>query len=76
MEKIISFEMTESQAQSFEKLLDATLYILNKMEKESPERDARLDKMHKEFEEELAETKRLMQKTSERMSKWGIPLEK
>ena len=76
MEKTINFELTESQAKSFEKLLDATLKILNKMERNSPERDTRLDKMHKEFQEQLAETKKMMEQTSQRMAKWGLPLEK
>ena len=76
MEKTINFELPESQGKSFEKLLDATLKILNKMERNSPERDTRLDKMHKEFQEQLAETKKMMEQTSQRMAKWGLPLEK
>ena len=76
MEKTITFEITESQAQKFEKLLDDTLEILRRMEKESPERNARVDKMHEEFMRNLAETKRMMERTSQRMAKWGIPLEK
>jgi len=76
MEKTITFEMTESQAKSFEQLLDATLEILNRMEKESPERDARMDKMHEEFQEKLAEIKKLSEQTSQRLAKWGMPLEK
>ncbi len=76
MEKTITFEMPESEAKNFEKLLDATLEILNRMEKESPERDARMDKHHEEFERNLAETKKIMERTSQRMAKWGIPFEK
>ena len=76
MEKTITFEITESQAQKFEKLLDATLEILNRMEKESPERNARFDKHHEEFMKNIAETKKMMEQTSKRMEKWGIPLEK
>ncbi len=76
MEKTITFEITESQAQKFEKLLDDTLEILNRMKKESPERAARLDKYQEEFDQNLAETKKIMERTSQRMEKWGIPLEK
>ena len=76
MEKTITFKMTESQAKKFEKLLDATLEILNRMEKESPERDARMDKMQKEFQEEIAKIKKMSEQTSRRLAKWEIPLEK
>ncbi|MCY7346406.1 MAG: hypothetical protein LH614_09335 [Pyrinomonadaceae bacterium] len=76
MEKIITFEITESQAEKFEKMLDATLEILNRMEKESPERAARFDKHHEDFMRNLAETKKIMERTEQRMAKWGIPLEK
>ncbi|CAN5378020.1 hypothetical protein BH20ACI1_BH20ACI1_19200 [soil metagenome] len=76
MEKTITFEITESQAQKFEKLLDDTLEILNRMEKESPERAERIEKYQEEFEQNLAETKKIMKRTSQRMEKWGIPLEK
>lgn len=75
MEKTITFTITESQAKSFEKLLDATLKILNEMEKNAPDRDARLDKMQEEFERQLAETKEIMSRTSQRMEKWELPLE-
>lgn len=76
MEKTITFELPESEARNFEKLLDATLEILNRMEKESPERDARMNKYHEDFERNLAETKKIMERTSKRMARWGIPLEK
>ncbi len=76
MEKTITFEITESQAQKFEKLLDDTLEILNRMEKESPERDVRFDKTHDEIMRRLTETAKTMEQTSKRMAKWGIPLEK
>lgn len=76
MEKTITFKITESQAKKFEKLLDDTLEILRRMEKESPERAAQFDKHHEEFERNLAETKKMMERTSQRMAKWEIPLEK
>lgn len=76
MEKAITFEITESQAQKFEKLLDDTLENLNRMERESPERDARFDKSHEEIMQRLSETVKTMEQTSKRMAKWGIPLEK
>jgi uncharacterized protein involved in exopolysaccharide biosynthesis len=72
MEKTIAFEMTESQAQSFEKLLDATLEILNRMEKDDPERGLRMNRLARKLEE----TEKIMERTSRRMEKWGIPLEK
>ena len=68
MEKTITFEMTESQAQKFEKLLDATLEILNRMKKESPERDARMDKMQAETRKNLAEAERNLKQASERLN--------
>ena len=76
MEKTITFEITESQAQKFEKLLDDTLEILNRMEKESPERNARFDKTHNEIMQKLADTKKQMEQTSRRLAKWELPLEK
>jgi ElaB/YqjD/DUF883 family membrane-anchored ribosome-binding protein len=76
MEKTITFKMTETQAKEFEKLLDATLEILNRMEKESPERDARIDKMRAEFQEKLAEVRKTSEQTSQRLAEWGMQLEK
>lgn len=76
MEKTITFEMTESQAEKFEKLLDDTLEILGRMEKESPERNARFDKHHEEFMRKMDETEKIMERTSQRMAKWEIPLER
>ena len=76
MEKTITFEITESQAQKFEKLLDDTLEILNRMEKESPVRDARFDKRHEDFMKKIAETKKQMDQTSKRLEKWKMSLEK
>lgn len=76
MANTITFEMTETQAQKFEKLLDDTLEILNRMEKEGPERDMRFDKMHEETQRKLTEIERLMKQTDKRMEKWDIALEK
>ena len=76
MANTITFEMTETQAQKFEKLLDDTLEILNRMEKESPERDARFDKHHEEIVRKIAESERIMKRVSERMAKWELPLER
>ncbi len=42
MEKTITFEMPESEAKNFEKLLDTTLKALRRMEKEGPERATRI----------------------------------
>ncbi len=76
MANTITFEMTETQAQKFEKMLDDTLEILNRTEKESPERDARFDKHHEEFLRKIAENQIIMDRISRRMAKWEIPLEK
>ena len=76
MANTITFEMTERQAQKFEKMLDDTLEILNRMEKESPERDARFDKMSEETQKKFAEIEKLMKQTDQRMKKWEIGLEK
>lgn len=46
------------------------------MEKESPERNARFDRHHEEFMRKIAETENIMERTSQRMAKWEIPLEK
>lgn len=76
MANTITFEMTETQAQKFEKMLDDTLEILNRMEKESPERDARFDRMYEETQQKFTEIEILMKQTDQRMEKWGIGLEK
>lgn len=76
MEKTITFEMKESEAQKFEKILDATLEILTRMEKESPDRDARFDATHKEIMQNLNEAEKTMTKTSQRMAEWEIALGK
>ena len=76
MEKTITFEMTETQAEKFEKILDATLKKLNKMEKESPERAARFDAAHEKFMREIAETKKMMDKTSQQINKWKVAMGK
>ena len=75
MEKTITFEIPESEAKRFEKLLDATLEILNRMERESPEREARFDKHHEEFLKNIAETEKMMNQTSRRLDKWIASLE-
>lgn len=75
MEKTIKFEMTESQAEKFENFLDATLEVLTRLEKESPERQARAEKHHEEFCREIAETKKMMEETSNRMAKWEAEME-
>lgn len=76
MEQTIKLEMTKKQAKDFEKILDATLAILNKMEKESPEHEARFDKNHQEFLKSIAETDKTMRQTSQRLAKWRDAMEK
>ncbi len=48
MANTVTFEFTENQAKSFEKTLDATLAILNRMEKESSIREAHIAKSQAE----------------------------
>jgi hypothetical protein len=61
MEKTITFEMSEKEAKNFEKLIDETLNVLRRLEKESPEREARIAQsqsdvqtIKKEIREQLA----------------------
>lgn len=76
MEKTITFTMTESQAKRFEELLDATLEIFNRWERESPERDARFDRQHKEFLKKIAEMEKMTEQTSQRLAGWKADMEK
>lgn len=76
MEKMITFTMTESQAKKFEKLLDATLEIFNRWQKESPERDARFDRDHEETMKRLAEFRKDSEQTSQLLAKWKAEMEK
>lgn len=76
MEKTFTFTMTESQAKKFEKLLDATLEIFNRWEKESPERDARFDREHEETMRKLAEFRKDSEPTSQLLAKWKAEMKK
>lgn len=76
MEKTITFKMTESQAKKFEKLLDATLEIFRRWEKESPERDARFDRQHEETMRKLAELQKDSEQTWQHLAKWKAEMEK
>lgn len=76
MEKTITFTMTESQAKKFEDLLDATLEIFKRWERESPERDARFDRQHEEFLKKIAEIEKMSEETSRRLAKWRTEMEK
>lgn len=76
MANTITFEISESEQRKFEELLDETLKVLRRMEKESPERDARFDRRHEEFMQNISETEKMMKQTSRRLAKWKIPLEK
>lgn len=51
MEKTITFKMSENEQKRFENLLDETLKVLRRMEKESPEREARIAKSQIETDE-------------------------
>ncbi|HSK71509.1 MAG TPA: hypothetical protein VK892_07435 [Pyrinomonadaceae bacterium] len=76
MANTVTFEMSENQARDFEKLLDATLEILRRMEAESPERDARIDKMREETRRNLDEAEKIMKGVSKRLANLEISLEK
>lgn len=76
MANTVTFEMSENQARDFEKLLDATLEILRRMEAESPERDARIDKMREETRRNLDEAAKTMKGVSKRLANLEISLEK
>lgn len=61
MEKTVTFEMTNNQVKNVEKILDKTLTVLRRMEKESPEREKRIAQskaetqaIKKEIREQLA----------------------
>ena len=61
MEKTITFEMTNNQLKNVEKIIDKTLTVLRRMEKESPEREKRIAQskaetqvIKKEIREQLA----------------------
>lgn len=61
MQETVTFEMSKKEAKSFEKLIDETLKVLRRIEKESPEREARIAKsqsdvreIKKEIREQLA----------------------
>lgn len=60
MAKTITIEMTETEAQKLESLIDKTLAALRKIEEESPQRDARL-------EQKLARTSKIMDEIESRL---------
>ena len=60
MEKTITFKVSESEQKKLENLLDETLKVLRRMEKESPEREARIaqsqtdtEKIKKDIQKQL-----------------------
>ena len=71
MEKTIIFKISESEQKKFENLLDETLKVLRRMEKESPEREARIaqsqtdtKKIKRDIQKQLA----ILTKRNERLS--------
>ena len=50
MEKIIAFELSKKDAESFEELLDKTLNNLRRLEKESPARETRIAQSQSEVQ--------------------------
>lgn len=75
MEKTITFTMTESQAKKIENLLDAASEIFKRWEKESPERNARLDREHEETMKKLDELRQDYEQTSPLLAKWKTEME-
>ncbi len=70
MEKTITFEMPENEAKNFEKLLDETIKVLRRMEKESPEREARITRMQNETGEikrDIQEQMAILKKRNNRL---------
>ncbi len=51
MEKTITFKMSENEQKRFENLLDETLKVLRRMEKEGPEREVGIAKSQTETDE-------------------------
>jgi Na+/phosphate symporter len=76
MEKTITFTLTESQAKKLEQLLDSTLEIFNRWEKESPERDARFDREHEETMKKLVKLRKDSEQTAPLLAKWKAEMEK
>lgn len=66
MEKTIIFEMPEKQARKFEKILDANLEILKRIEEESPEREKRIAQSRAETQAIKKEIRRQLAILSER----------
>jgi hypothetical protein len=76
MEKTFTFTMTESQAKEFESLLDKTLEIFKRWERESPERNARFDKNHEEFLKQISEIDKRNKETSKILAEWEAEMNK
>lgn len=61
MEKTINFEMTDSDFRKFEKLLDSTLEVMHRLEKDSPQREDNISKS-------LAETQELKSEINQQLN--------
>ena len=71
MEKTITFEMSENEQKKIENLLDETLKVLRRIEKESPAREARIAKSLAETAEIKKDIKKqlaILAKHNERLS--------
>lgn len=71
MEKTITFEMSENEQKKIENLLDETLKVLRRMEKESPAREARIAKSQAETNEikkDIRKQLAILAKHNERLS--------
>ncbi len=71
MEKTITFEMKEGDQKKFESLLDNTLEVLQRLEKESPEREARIKKIQaetKEIKKDIQKELAILTERNERLS--------
>ncbi len=75
MEKTITFEMTNNQVKSVEKILDKTLTVLRRMEEESPEREKRIAQSKAETQVIKKEIRKQMAILAERNKRLDAGLE-
>lgn len=71
MANTITFEMTKKDQKKLESLLDDTLKVLRRLEKESPEREARIAQIQAETDEIKEDIKKelaILKKRDERLS--------
>lgn len=75
MEKTVTFEMTNNQVKNVEKILDKTLTVLRRMEKESPGREKRIAQSKAETQVIKKEIRKQMAILAERNKRLDASLE-